>query len=142
MKAWTPAEVLPHRPPMLLLSRIVSWSADSLIGEVDIADGGTFWESGFGVPRWLALEYMAQAAGALHGIRVREAGRQVPVGYLLGTRRLVGIDGYFVGGTQLQIVVQQYSQGENGVSILSCRTAEGRRSASCRLMVYSPPHRE
>lgn len=138
-REWSPIDVLPHRPPMVLLSRIVAWSGDSLVGEVDVTPGSPFVQPGLGVPRWVGLEYMAQAVGALDGIRLREAGLQVPPGYLLGTRRLDHVDGYFREGAKLQITVHEILQDENGLGAYSCRLDDGERSLTCQLTVYRPP---
>ena len=73
---------------MLLLTQIVSWGSDDLIGEVAVSADSPFFEPGLGIPRWVGIEYMAQAVGALDGIRLREAAEPVPPGYLLGTREL------------------------------------------------------
>jgi len=124
---------------MLLLSRVVSWGAGTLVGEVNVAGDSPFVEPGLGVPRWLALEYMAQAVGALDGIRQRESGHPAPPGYLLGTRRLHDIGGYFATGATLRITVEEILQGDNGLGVYSCRLDEGERSLSCRLTVYRPP---
>lgn len=140
-RAWLPAEVLPHRPPMLLLSRIISWGSASLVGEVDIRDDSLLAESGHGVPRWVAMEYMAQAVGALDGIRLRESDRDVPPGYLLGTRFLDQTDGYFPSGTTLRITVDEVLQGGNGLAIYSCRLDDGSRPLSCQLTVFRPPEK-
>jgi predicted hotdog family 3-hydroxylacyl-ACP dehydratase len=138
-REWSPVDVLPHRPPMVLLSRIIAWDNDSLVGEVDVTAASPFVEQGLGVPRWVGLEYMAQAVGALDGIRLREAGRPVPPGYLLGTRRLDGTDGYFAEGAKLRITVQEVLQDENGLGAYSCRLDDGERSLACQLTVYRPP---
>jgi predicted hotdog family 3-hydroxylacyl-ACP dehydratase len=138
-RAWIPAEVLPHRPPLLLLSRIVAWDADSLDGEVDVDDANPFAEPGRGVPRWVALEFMAQAVGALDGIRLREADRSVPPGYLLGTRRLGQLDGYFPLGAKLSIHVKEILSDANGLGIFACSLDDGERSLACQLTVYRPP---
>lgn len=132
-------EVLPHRPPLLLLSRIVAWDADSLDGEVDVDDTNPFAEPGRGVPRWAALEFMAQAVGALDGIRLREADRGVPPGYLLGTRRLGQLDGYFPLGARLSIHVKEILSDTNGLGIFACSLDDGERSLACQLTVYRPP---
>ena len=123
---------------MQLITRIVAWGSQELVAEVDIADDGPFAEPGLGVPRWVGLEYMAQAVAALDGIRLREAGRGVPPGYLLGTRRLEQTDGYFQPGATLRITVQEVLQGENGLGIFSCLLEPGERSLSCQLTVYRP----
>ena len=138
-RSWQPDEVLPHRLPMLLLHRIVSWDDKSLVGEVDIHEDCLFSEAGLGVPRWVALEYMAQAVGALDGVRLRRAGKPVPPGYLLGTRRLDGTDGHFRPGATLRISVQDVLQGENGLGVFACRLDDGERSLSCQLTVFRPP---
>ncbi len=138
-RQWQPADVLPHAAPMLLLSRVLSWTSDSLVGEVDVSADSPLAEPGLGVPRWVGLEYMAQAAGALDGIRLREAGRTVPPGYLLGTRRLTEVDGYFPSGATLRITVQEIVQSDDGLGIFACRIEDGRRSFGCQLTVYRPP---
>ena len=137
-RTWSPAEVLPHRPPLLLLTRVVSFGANELVGEVDVAAEGPFVEPGLGTPRWVGIEYMAQAVGALDGIRLRERGRQVPPGYLLGTRRLDQADGYFPPGATLRITVREVLQGGNGLGVFSCLLEDGVRALSCQLTVYRP----
>ena len=137
-RIWSPQEVLPHRPPMQLLTRIVSWGPAELVAEVDIAEDGLFAEPGLGVPRWVGLEYMAQAVAALDGVRLCEAGQGVPPGYLLGTRRLEATDGYFQPGETLRITVHEVLQGENGLGVFSCLLGAAERSLSCQLTVYRP----
>jgi predicted hotdog family 3-hydroxylacyl-ACP dehydratase len=138
-EAWTPGQVLPHGEPMLLLSRLVSWRPGALVCEVDVSRASPFAEAGLGVPRWVGLEYMAQAVGALDGIRLREQGSDVPPGYLVGTRRLDHVDGYFRHGVTLRITVQEILQGENGLGVFSCGLHDGERSLSCQLTVYRRP---
>jgi predicted hotdog family 3-hydroxylacyl-ACP dehydratase len=123
---------------MLLLTRVVTWGPDTLVGEVDVAGDSPFAEPGLGIPRWVALEYMAQAVGALDGIRLRESGRQVPPGYLLGTRRLDQIDGYFQPGVTVRITVSELLQGDHGLGVFSCLLNDGERAMSCQLTVYRP----
>ena len=112
---WSPADVLPHRGPSLLLTRIVSWSSDRIVGEVDVPGDGPYSDAVRGVPRWLALEYMAQAVGALDGIHLKESGLDVPPGYLLGTRTLDRIDGHFAPGSRLRITAQEILRDESGL---------------------------
>lgn len=138
-REWLPVDVLPHRPPMLLIDRIVSWDDSSLAGEVDIREDCPFGVAGLGVPRWVALEYMAQAVGALDGVRLRQAGRPVPPGYLLGTRRLDGTDGHFQPGAILRISVREVLQDATGLGVFACRLDDGERSLSCQLTVFRPP---
>lgn len=139
---WEPADVLPHRPPMLLLSRILEWTRDSLLAEADVAPDSPFAVDGRGVPYWVGIEYMAQAVGALDGIRVREQGRQILPGYLVGTRRLDDTQGFFQPGTRLRITVREVLQSDSGLGAFLCRLADGPSELSCQLTVYRPPQAE
>ncbi|MCC7461668.1 MAG: 3-hydroxylacyl-ACP dehydratase [Gammaproteobacteria bacterium] len=136
---WLPEEVLPHRAALLLLTRIVSWDATSLIGEIDVSEDCVLAEPGLGVPRWAAIEFMAQAVGAFDGVRLRQADQPVPPGYLLGTRQLDGVDDYFRPGTTLRVEVQQVLNDASGLGVFACRLIDGERSLSCQLTVYRPP---
>ena len=139
---WQPADVLPHRAPMLLLTRILAWDARSLAAEAEVSADHPLAEPAGGLPCWTAIEFMAQAAGALDGIRLRVAGRAVPPGYLLGTRRLDGVDGHFSPGARLRIEVEELLQDANGLGSYTCRLVDGARSWACQLTVYRPPGAE
>ncbi|MCP5178509.1 MAG: hypothetical protein H6993_10750 [Pseudomonadales bacterium] len=55
--------LLPHRPPMQLLSRVLRADATSCWAEVDIHPGSRFLRNGE-VPALVGLEYLAQTAAA------------------------------------------------------------------------------
>jgi predicted hotdog family 3-hydroxylacyl-ACP dehydratase len=137
--AWRPEDVLPHRGAMLLIDRIAQWDAKSLHAEAAVHSDNPLLESGLGLPCWALIEYMAQAAGALDGIRLREAGRVVPPGYLLGTRRLDGISGYLSAGTLLRVSVEEMLQDSSGLGAYNCRVESGQETWGCQLTVYRPP---
>lgn len=77
-------DVLPHRPPMVLLDEIVSVDEEdrSLVARATIRKE---WSE-----NWAAIELMAQAAAALAGVSDRISGSTLParIGFLLGTRRM------------------------------------------------------
>ena len=77
-------DVLPHRPPMMLLDEIVSVDEEdrSLVARATIRKE---WSE-----NWAAIELMAQAAAALAGVSDRISGSTLParIGFLLGTRRM------------------------------------------------------
>ena len=77
-------DVLPHRPPMVLLDEIVSVDEKerSLVARVKIRPE---W-----CENWASIELMAQAAAALAGVFDRVTGSTRPArpGFLLGTRRI------------------------------------------------------
>ena len=65
---WQLDELIPHRPPMVLLDAVESFDPDalSLTARVTITPESLFCEPE-GVPNWVAIEYMAQTAAALVG---------------------------------------------------------------------------
>jgi predicted hotdog family 3-hydroxylacyl-ACP dehydratase len=83
----SPAQVLPHRPPMILIDELLSSSDDSLCARVRLREDSPFVEDGR-VSSLVAIEYMAQTVAALAGLRKRARGEEVRRGYLLGCREL------------------------------------------------------
>ena len=85
-----PAELLPHRSPMLLLQAVLSHAPDETCCEGSFPS--TFARGcGGEVPSAFGLELIAQAAAVHHGLRQREQGNaHAPAirGLLLGSRRL------------------------------------------------------
>jgi predicted hotdog family 3-hydroxylacyl-ACP dehydratase len=123
---------------MLLISRIVAWDGQSLEAEADVMPTHPLAVEGRGIPCWAAIEFAAQAAGALDGIRLRKSGCTVPPGYLLGTRRLDGVAGYFASGTTLHIRVEETLRDATGLGVYTCRLQDGERTWSFQLSVYRP----
>lgn len=89
-------ELLPHRPPMVLLDEVESFDlqAKVLTARVTITPKQFFYFTGndneAGVPNWVAIEYMAQTSAVLAGCHDKYLSPDAPVrpGLLLGTRRL------------------------------------------------------
>lgn len=85
-----PGELLPHRPPMLLLRRVLEHTAVRTVCEGGFDEdfarvGGGEVSAAFG------LELIAQAAAVHHGLRQRASGQEpmrATRGLLLGSRRL------------------------------------------------------
>ncbi|MBO4745564.1 MAG: hypothetical protein J5613_00645 [Alphaproteobacteria bacterium] len=102
MKDYNISDLLPHRPPMQLITAVesVDFDAQKLVARVDITrDDIMFDENIGGVPSWISLEYMAQAIGCFIGAADREQNPDsVPVvGFVLGSRKLsVDIPTYLV----------------------------------------------
>jgi predicted hotdog family 3-hydroxylacyl-ACP dehydratase len=137
-----PEQVLPHRGRMLLLSRIVTVRPDGLVAEADITPQCPFSEGSAGVPRWAGIEFMAQAVGAFDGLRELGAHRTIMPGYLLGTRRLDGVHGYFPLGSVLKIHVQEVLRGDNGLGAYACELHDNASVMRCQLAVYRRPAEE
>ena len=78
-------ELVPHRGPMCLLDDIVDYGEDWLRATVTPRPGATF-AAADGVPAWVGIEYMAQAASAFGGIEQVQRGERPSIGLLIGAR--------------------------------------------------------
>ncbi len=78
-------ELVPQRPPMLLLGAVIAQTHDSLTCTTTVAADWLLID-GDGLPAAALLEVMAQAVAALHGLQGRVRGEPVRVGLLLGAR--------------------------------------------------------
>ncbi len=80
-------ELVPQRPPMLLLDEVVAWDGATLRCAATVgADWLLLVDDS--LPASALLEVMAQTVAALHGLQGRERGEPVRVGLLLGCRAL------------------------------------------------------
>lgn len=107
---YTLENLLPHKPPMILLSRVVSASIDEgvLIAEVDINENSMFYDENLlGVPPFVAIEYMAQTLACLAGYNDLEKGEQAKMGFVLGTRKLTNNIDKFEKNKTYQVVAKQ-----------------------------------
>ena len=82
------AELLPQREPMVLLSRVIRATEESIDTEWDIPSDALFVEDGVLQTAGM-LEHAAQTAAALTGVRCRARGEEVRIGYIGEIRRTV-----------------------------------------------------
>ena len=80
-------DVMVHRPPLLLLARLCSYTPAYLEAEACVEATHPF-ATVHGVPALLAIEYLAQAVAAHQGVMDCLAGRPVCEGFLLGARAI------------------------------------------------------
>jgi predicted hotdog family 3-hydroxylacyl-ACP dehydratase len=138
-RAYTVADLLPHRPPAILIDGIEGWEEKGVAVWVKVAPESRFSVAGRGVPSYVGLEYMAQAAGIYAGRLAREAGAPVRIGYLLGTRNFHAAADWFSPGMRLVVHAAEVLR-DDPVGVFSCRIeAGGRMLASADLNVYQPP---
>lgn len=103
MKDYNISDLLPHRPPMQLITAVESVDFDNqtLVARVDITPDDIMYDENIGgVPSWISLEYMAQAIGCFIGAadHERDPESKPVVGFVLGSRKLtVDIPTYLVG---------------------------------------------
>ena len=135
-----PADLLAHRPPMLLLDDIVAVDESSLTAQVRVGAHSPFFD-GSGVPSYVGLEYMAQACGAYVGALARAAGRAPRIGYLLGTRNFVARIGRFASGDRLEVAASCVYRDDK-LGAFECRIRRGEEIvAEAQLSVYQPAER-
>lgn len=131
------SELLPHRPPMLLLDRIVAFDDESAACEVEIRESSTFFVAGC-VPAWVALEYCAQTIAAYAGLKAHAGGGQPKIGLLVAARELRLYVAAFHAGDSLLIRVRR-EFGEERVGRFACEVLrESLLVASASLSVYLP----
>ncbi len=100
---FTISELLPHRPPMQLITAIesIDLKKQIMVARIDINREDLLYQSNIdGVPSWISLEYMAQAIGCFigYGDHVKNPLATPVVGFVLGTRKLsVEIPTYLAG---------------------------------------------
>lgn len=119
-------ELVPQRPPMLLLDRVVARTGDTLVCATTVAadwllvEGDAHGPTSPSMPAAGLLEVMAQAVAALHGLQGRERGEPVRVGLLLGCRELALHVARVRVGATLRVTVRQVF-GMDQVAEFGCR---------------------
>ena len=145
---WTLEELLPHRPPMMLIDEVEAFDpvAKSLTAKVTVTSEQIFHFTGedgaAGVPNWVAIEYMAQTCAALAGCWDRhvEPDRPVRPGLLLGTRRLsLGLARFEHGRTYRVTAVNAFWDADAASFECSIRDESGEEVATAVLNAYRPP---
>lgn len=117
---WDIEQLIPHRGPMRFIERLLEWTPESVRVALQVPADGLFIEAE-GMPAWVGIEYMAQAVAAWAGGRARSAGREPPLGFLLGTRRYAPQVTHFPPGSELIVEARLELMGDNGVGAFACR---------------------
>ena len=134
-------ELLPHRPPMLLLDEVVAFDGETVTCAVVIRPDALFVEHGR-VPAWVALEYCAQCVAAFAGLRARAHGAAPALGLLVAARDLTLETDAFASGDAL-LVDARLVFGELRVGRFECQVRRaGAVVAKASLSVYQPEDRD
>ena len=123
--------LLPHRDPMVLLTRAVGLEGEDFVAEVDITQSSPFFE-GAGVPVWIGLEYMAQTVALFSGVEGAQVGSGARPGMLLGTRAFTCSRQSFFEGETLRIVVRKVLTQDNGISAMDCLIEDAAKAELAR----------
>lgn len=130
------SELLPHKPPMVLLDRVLSYDDSTLVAEVEIRPDSVLCDDD-GVPAWVGIEYMAQAVAAHAGFKARLDGEPPQIGYLLGTRSYKSSVHYYPIGATLTVHIQALFV-EMALGAFACRIDMPDAVATATINVYQP----
>jgi len=134
-----PAQLLAHRPPMLLLESILAADDRHCTARVRVDPGAWYALPDGSAPGWLGLEWMAQTIAAYSGHRNQGQGRPPKPGYLLGTRRYQCDRPSFPAGAVLEVDAAMSDADPAGISAFQCEIRDrGVTVAQAVLKVYEP----
>ncbi len=133
------SELLPHRPPMLLIDALLEDSPEHVRVSALVRREALFvTEEGW--PGWVGAELMAQSIGVWGGLLRLSRGEAVQVGFLLGSRRYECRVPFFPVGARLEINAVQEIVSEQGLAVFNCTLfMDGEPVATANLNVFQPP---
>ena len=137
----TPAQLLPHKPPMLLLTSCGIIDGERVTAQCIVGEQCrlfTLPDGNYGA--WLVIELMAQTVGIYAGLKNRNEGSEPKIGFLLGTRKLSIHTGEFSEGDVIDISAECIFYSDSGLPCqFECHALKcGREVASANLTVYQP----
>lgn len=136
------ADILPHDPPMVLISSFdpASYDGERLTAFVDISEKSPFYDAGIdGVPAVMALEYMAQTMAALVGLKRRRMRLKPRIGFVLGSRSLkVDVDRFRNSERYRVEVKMDFTDGAFASFDARIFSADGSVAAEGRLSAFEP----
>lgn len=115
--------LMPHRPPMLLLDRVLEHDTTSIVCQARVHEHSPFVRHG-AMPAVATLEHMAQATAAWLGLRAIERGEPVGVGYLVGSRQLELAVDELGAGEELEVRAE-HVWGEEQFATFACSVHRG-----------------
>jgi predicted hotdog family 3-hydroxylacyl-ACP dehydratase len=135
-------ELVPHRGAMSLLDSIDEYGEDWLRASLTTRPASAF-ANAHGVPGWVGIEYMAQAAAAFAGIERAQRGQPASIGLLIGSRYYRWMAGATFEnipfGTKLIVEARLALRDEQDFAAYDCAlNAHGQRIAECTLKAYRP----
>jgi predicted hotdog family 3-hydroxylacyl-ACP dehydratase len=135
-------DVMPQSDSMCLLDSLVDYGAEWIRARVRVREDMPFG-SPAGVPAWIGLEFMAQAAAAFGGMEEVQRGAKPSIGLLMGTREFEAHVETFPIGAELHVHAALVMRDERDFAAYDCRIEhEGRTLATATLKAFRPsdPH--
>ncbi len=137
--AWTMEELIPHSGAMVLVDEVLEHTDDTVVTRYTPRRGGLFNREDDSVPAWLGIEYMAQAIATFAGLEARKAGRDIRLGFLLGTRHYHSHTPRFSPDQPLTVRAQRSIEDSNGLSVFNCSIHGPDLLAEASINVFQPP---
>lgn len=131
-------DLLPHRPPMLLINKVSELSATQSSAEVIVDKEAPFCGEN-GVPAWVGIEYMGQTAALIAGYQLQQGLAEPHLGFLLGTRRFQAEVSHFSIGTVLIVSCMEKALVGDSLATFDCEIREqssGTLLATASLSVF------
>ena len=100
-------ELIPHRPPMLLINELLEVRQNYSSASVIIDSETPFFHADKGVPAWIGLEYMGQTAALIAGYQVQQGLSEPHLGFLMGSRKYDVKFSHFTPQSQLTVVCEE-----------------------------------
>jgi predicted hotdog family 3-hydroxylacyl-ACP dehydratase len=137
MTDYTIEQLIPHRPPMVLVDRLDGFTHNSVDCSLTVTDSLAFVTEE-GLPAWVGLEVMAQSVAAWSGAVALSGNRPINVGFLLGTRKYRSYTAVFALGSELKIHGEELLQ-DAGMLVFECTIMlQGEVVAEAKLTAYLP----
>ncbi|NMH60667.1 3-hydroxydecanoyl-ACP dehydratase [Alteromonas ponticola] len=112
-------ELIPHRPPMLLINKLLKVTESSSSALVVIDSEASFFQADKGVPAWVGLEYMGQTAALIAGHQLQLGVVSPHLGFLLGTRTFTAECDYYETG-KLKVSCREKAIVGDGLATFEC----------------------
>lgn len=132
---------LPHRPPMLLVNRLLEVSQTHAIAKVFI-DEQTPFISDRGVSAVIGIEYMGQTAALIAGYQLEQGLTEPHLGFLLGTRAFSIEQDYFLPNQSLIVECREKALVGDSLATFDCiirLDSESEVIAKASLSVFRKP---
>ena len=129
-----PEKLLPQRPPMLMIDRMISMEQNRAVTEFSIRDENIFCDKGLFREAGV-LENIAQSAAALNGYLALQGGGKVNLGYIGGIKNMEFRDLPHVGDL-LNPTVEETHRVMDALVLTGTCMSGARIIATCELKVF------
>ncbi|MCR5537525.1 MAG: hypothetical protein K6F05_09020 [Succinivibrio sp.] len=139
-----PQGYLPHRPPMVLLDKVVAITERTCHCEVSVSEHSVlapFLDDRQNLPNFYALELISQTVGVWSGYQNEIRGRvNMPLGMVISVRDLRMDCAFFEHDSVLKICIESLMEDPTFGSCIGEICCNGTRLCQGRVNVYQATH--